>query len=355
MTTSFAELTISPERTAAFENQLQQKINQGSLAMLIALGYRTGLWKVLSRLDHATYQEISAESGLNAVYVADWLSAMLGGGLIDYDPIFQTYRLPREHAEILTGSTQYEEALCWLPLLGKLEDELAVCLSEGTALPEVTGDRLLTAHKSEQSASFTNQLFQSILPLVPGLIMRLCEGLDVLDLGCGDGVALLELAAAFPESRFVGYDPSAELIEQARHSAISRELENVSFFQRDLTAIHAIQSFDLITAFDVNLEGSDQDRMLREVQSALRPAGLLLLRELAVPRNRDENLQHPLSALLLLICSVRSLAGDAPTGTGKRRGQEALCRSLEAAGLGNLECHQLSQDVLHEYYIARQS
>ncbi|QDT30064.1 hypothetical protein Enr10x_54240 [Gimesia panareensis] len=353
MTTSFAELTISPERTAAFENQLQQKINQGSLALMIALGYRMGLWKVLSQLDHATCQEIAAESGLNAVYVADWLSAMLGGGLIDYDPIFQTYRLPREHAEILTGSTQYEEALRWLPLLGKLEDELAACLSEGTALPEATGDRLLTAHKSEQSASFTNQLFQSILPLVPGLIMRLCEGLDVLDLGCGDGAALLELAAAFPESRFVGYDPSAELIEQARQSAVSRKLENVSFFQRDLTAIHAIDAFDLITAFDVNLDGNDQDQMLREVQSALRSDGLLLLRELALSRNRDENLQHPLSALLLSICGVRSLAGHAQSG--KRRGKEALCLCLEAAGLGVLECHQLSQDVLHEYYIARQS
>ncbi|QDU53152.1 class I SAM-dependent methyltransferase [Gimesia panareensis] len=353
MTTSFAEWTISPERTAAFENRLQQKINQGSLAMMIALGYRTGLWKVLSQLDHATCQEIADESGLNAEYVADWLAAMLGGGLIDYDPIFQTYRLPREHAEILTSSTQYEEALRWLPLLGKLEDELAVGLAQETAVPETAGDRLLTVHTSEQSASFTNQLFQSILPLVPGLIMRLSEGLDVLDLGCGDGAVLLELAAAFPESRFVGYDPSGQLIEQARHSAISRELENVSFFQRDLTAIHAIQSFDLITAFDVNLEGSDQDRMLREVQSALRPDGILLLRELAVSWHRDENLQHPLSALLLSICSVRSLAGHAQSG--KRRGKEALCLCLEAAGLGVLECHQLSQDVLHEYYIARQS
>ena len=353
MTTSFTALTISEDRTIAFENQLQNKINQGSLALLVALGYRTGLWKVMSLLEHATSSEIATEAGLKEVYVADWLTAMQGGGLVEYDPIFQTYRLPREHAEVLTGSAQYEESLRWLTLLGKLEDELAESLRAGAPLSDETRERILQAQSAERSTSFTNQLFQQILPLIPGLIMQLCEGLDVLDLGCGDGRLLLELATAFPESRFVGYDPSTELIKQARESAAALGLENIAFIERELTAIHAINAFDLITVFDVTVAPQEREEMLQAVQTALRPDGTLLLRELACSRSREENLQHPLSALLLSICSLRNLTGAERPAAGNERGREALCNSLTAAGLGDLEYRLLPEDVLHEYYIAR--
>jgi ubiquinone/menaquinone biosynthesis C-methylase UbiE len=50
---------------------------------------------------------------------------------------------------------------------------------------------------------------------VPGLIERLEEGIDVLDVGCGSGRALNLLAHTFPNSSFVGYDFSEEAIARA--------------------------------------------------------------------------------------------------------------------------------------------
>jgi 2-polyprenyl-3-methyl-5-hydroxy-6-metoxy-1,4-benzoquinol methylase len=355
MMTSFVELTISPKRAAEFENQLQQQINQASLTLMISLGYRTGLWEVMSQLDHATCQEIAAQSGLHAGYVSDWLQAMQEGGIVEYDSIFQTYRLPGEHAVILTGSAQYAESLRWLSLLGKVEDELATCFQEGT--PESGCASLLADQNSERRVALTNQLFQHLLPLVPGLIMRLCEGLDVLELGCGEGTLLLELASAFPESRFVGHDTSEERIALARQSARARGIENVAFLCREMTEIHAISAFDLILDFDATGKQRDGDQLLREVQTALRPEGTLLMQRLVCGRDATENQRHPLSVLVQSISSLRQLTSDSGSETASKvcRGKETLCRSLEDAGLGSVECHQLPHDVLYEYYIAQQS
>lgn len=353
----FAELTVSPERTAAFEYQLQQTLNRSSLSLMILLGYRTGLWDVLRQLDHATSREIAEQAGLQEAPVADWLATMLSGNIIEFDPIFQTYRLPREHASVLcgdAGSTQYTDSLKLLTLFAQHEAELTSCFQDKTKQSEGELADLLSEQRAIQTEPVTNRLFQQILPLVPGLIMRLCDGSDVLELGCGDGTLLLELARAFPQSNFVGYDPSEELIEQARQAAAKLGLENVSFMQRELTQIHAINAFDLITAFDVMDQRTDPSELLDAVQTALRPEGTLLIQNLAFSRNRECNLQHPLSALLYTISSFRNLTTpDNRLATYWHRGQEAICQGLEEAGFVNVENHSLSQDLLHEYFVAQ--
>ncbi len=58
-----------------------------------------------------------------------------------------------------------------------------------------------------------------ILPLVPGLLDRLEEGIAALDLGCGRGRALLQLAQSFPRSTFTVMDLSEEAVAWARSRA----------------------------------------------------------------------------------------------------------------------------------------
>lgn len=351
MMTRFAELTISPERAAEFENQLQQQISQASLALMISLGYRTGLWEVLSQQEHATCEEIAVQAGLRSGYVDEWLQTMQEGGVVEYDPIFRTYRLPEAHAVVLTGSAEYAESLRWLSLLGKMEEALATGFQEGTT--EAKCASLLAAQKSESRVSLTNQLFQHLLPRVPGLIMRLCEGLDVLESGCGEGTLLLELASAFPESRFVGHDVSEERIARAQQSARARNIENVAFLCRDVTEIHAINAFDLILHLDATGAQHDIARLLREVQTALRPEGILLMQQLIWGCETAESQRHPLSALVQSISSLRQLTGEAASASCRTK--ERLCRTLEEAGLISAEFHQLPDDLLYEYLIAHQS
>ena len=68
-----------------------------------------------------------------------------------------------------------------------------------------------------------------ILPALDGVVDRLQAGALVADVGCGSGVAVCAMAAAFPSSGFEGLDPSQHAIDRARRRAADNGLENVKF------------------------------------------------------------------------------------------------------------------------------
>ncbi|QDT81819.1 Trans-aconitate 2-methyltransferase [Gimesia maris] len=351
-------LTVGLETSTHFEEHLQQMINQGSLTLMLSIGFRTGLFEVLGSVDAATCEEIAARAGLQTRYVEDWLTVMHTGGILEYDPLFQTYRLPLEQAALLLqrgGMHSYATSVQWVSLSGKLEDEIVSCFRAGGPLPADLLTQLQSQLLEDHSVSIMNGLFKHVLPIVPSLIMQLCEGSDVLELGCGSGQTLIELARTFPASRFVGYDSSAFLIDKARRSADDEQLENVTFIQRDLAEIHAIEAFDLIMAFDVLQDQSRPIRVLDQVFTALRPEGTFLMQDLARSRHREINLQHPLAALLYSISCLRSMAITEPdqSADNSRWCQEMALQTLEEIGFTAIDVHALPHDLVSDYLIAR--
>ncbi|QDT45267.1 Trans-aconitate 2-methyltransferase [Gimesia alba] len=351
-------LTLDLDRTERFEQKLQQMINQGGLCLMVSIGHRTGLFDVMSNMDSASSREISDRAGLRERYVRDWLAAMVTGSIVEYDEMFKTYRLPSEYDSLLTrhaGCKNYATNVQWFSIFGKLEEDIIKCFREGGSVPESVFTDLQSKLAAEKSESDLNGLFKYMLPLVPTLIMQLCEGLDVLDLGCGTGETLLELAQAFPKSRFVGYDQSLESIEKARCSAEERGIENVAFFNRDLAQIHAIDAFDLVTAFDVMHDQPYPFQVLDEVYAALRPEGIFLMQDLVNSNKAALNLQNPLAPLLYSISCLRGMAASLQQNDQTDEvvwGQEPTCQTLEAVGFEKIEIHDLPHDILSEFYVA---
>lgn len=351
-------LAIDTERTEVFEQRLQQMIHQGGLCLMISIGHRTGLLDVLAKMDCATSQEIAARAGLQERYVHDWLAAIASGGIVEHDEMFKAYRLPSEHAALLTRATglkNYATNAQWFSIFGKMEDEIVQCFRDGGGISESVFTDLQSKLAEEQSESDINGLFKYVLPLVPSLIMQLCEGLDVLDLGCGDGATLMELALAFPKSRFVGYDLSAEQIENAWCTAKERGIANVAFFNRDFSQIHAIEAFDLITAFDVMHNQTYPFQVLDEVYAALRPEGIFLMQDIAHSNQGALNLANPLTPLLYAISCMRSMVTSAQRNdqtAGMRWGDEAADQLLDAVGFKRVETHALPHDLLNNFYVA---
>ena len=79
-----------------------------------------------------------------------------------------------------------------------------------------------------------------ILPIAEGLVERVKVGIEVADLGCGEGHALNLMAQAFPNSPFVGYDFSAEAINRPGQ-AERLGLSNARFELRDITDLGLVQ------------------------------------------------------------------------------------------------------------------
>ena len=86
---------------------------------------------------------------------------------------------------------------------------------------------------------------------MPDTLAKLEEGAIVCDVGCGRGRALSKLAAAFPRSRFVGYDNYEPAIRAARARVQDAGVaDRVRLEVRD-AAQGVGERFDVVTTFDV--------------------------------------------------------------------------------------------------------
>ena len=75
---------------------------------------------------------------------------------------------------------------------------------------------------------------------------------SVLEIGCFDGLNLMTVAAAFPQSRCVGFDLSADAIERGRHHAAQAGLQNIRLEHGDiLTYPRDGQQFDYVLVHGV--------------------------------------------------------------------------------------------------------
>src|SRR5690606_8906469 len=85
-------------------------------------------------LDFATSREVADEAGLQERYVREWLGAMATGGIVEYDPQARAFRLPPEHAAVLTRAARPANLAAtaqWIPLLAGVEDEVLACFERG--------------------------------------------------------------------------------------------------------------------------------------------------------------------------------------------------------------------------------
>lgn len=352
-------IVIENTRQAELEERLVGILNGGALAVSISVGHRVGVFDVMSTLPPSTSEAIAGATGLNERYVREWLATMVTGMIVDYDAESKTYYLPPEHAACLTRAAapnNFAVTAQYIPLLGGIEDRIVDCFRRGGGVPYSEFHRFHEVMAEDSGQTVVAALGDYILPLVPGLIEKLVRGIDVVDVGCGRGRAMIELAAQFPTSRFTGYDFSADAIEYASRTAAERGLSNVSFEVRDAAGLTDEACFDLVTTFDAIHDQARPDRVLRNIWRLLRPNGTYLMQDIAGSSHVDQNLEHPLAPLLYTVstmhCMTVSLA-EGGMGLGTMWGRELAQSMLEQAGFRNIERTQLPHDPMNDYYIAR--
>jgi 2-polyprenyl-3-methyl-5-hydroxy-6-metoxy-1,4-benzoquinol methylase len=350
---------LDPRAAQAFVARMVDIINGGALSLMISIGHRAGLFDVMRGLEAATSRQIAEEAGLEERYVREWLGAMVTGGIVRHDPHDRSYRLPAEHAAVLTREARpgnMAVSAQWIPLLGRVEDEILACFERGGGVPYASYQRFHQVMAEESDQTTVAALLDAILPLAPGLMERLGEGLDVLDVGCGAGRAANLLARTFPKSRFCGYDLSPEAVSAARAEALQDGLANVHFEVRDVADLEVEGAFDLALAFDAIHDQARPGRVLAAIGRALRPGGTFLMQEVRGTSHLHKDAEHPLAPFLYTVsclhCTSVSLAcGGA--GLGAMWGEERAREMLALAGFADVELHLLPHDVINQYFLAR--
>lgn len=345
-------------RSEAFGGRLVDMMNGAALMLMSSLGHRTRLFDVMATLPPSTVGEIAEAAGLSERYVREWLGAMTTGGFVEHDPAMMTYRLPPEHAAWLTRAAESNVAASaqWVGLLGAVEDQVAGAFVHGRGVPYSAYGRFHEVMAEESGQSVVAALDGHILPLAPGLVGRLEDGIDVLDIGCGAGRAAMHLAARFPASRFAGYDLAEEAVAMARGEAARRGLRNVRFEARDLAEMDEAAAFDLVTAFDVIHDQAKPGRVLGNVRRSIKPGGLFLMQDISCAGHHHRDCDHVFGPFLYTIscmhCMSVSLANGGP-GLGATWGKDKAVEMLRAAGFGDVRVETLAHDPMNFWFVVR--
>lgn len=343
--------------TNKFAERMMTVLNHGALGLMISLGHRTRLFDVMAELPPSTSHAIAAEANLYERYVREWLAVMVTGGVVEYDPKEKTYHLPAEHAAWLTRkNTPNNIAVTaqWLPLMAQVEDGIVECFYKGGGLGYDAYTRFNEVMAEESQQTVVTPLLEKLLPLMDGIKEKLEKGISVLDVGCGRGRALLQLAQAFPKSRFTGYDLMPEAVEYAKDEAVRLGLRNIVFAVKDASAISEQERYDLIFTFDAVHDQAKPAAVLKNIYTALKKGGTYFCQDIAGSSFVEKNKDHPLGPLMYAIsctsCMSVSLSmGGA--GLGTMWGKELACQMFQEAGFPAVEVKNLEHDIINNYYI----
>ncbi len=241
-----------------------------------------------------------------------------------------------------------------LPVWSSVEDKIVDCFENGGGVPYSEYGRFYQVMGEISNANVGKNLIENILKHKPDLFSALTKGIDVLDIGCGDGKIVMQLAKNFPNSNFMGVDLCHEPIESAKTRAQIAGLGNVEFFEADILEYPFNQQFDLITTFDVIHDLAFPDQVLSTINDLLKPiSGQYLMMDINASSNLENNEEHPLAPFLYtastLHCMSVSLA-QGGMGLGTVWGVEKAKEMLAEAGFSKVTIENYEHDIMNNYY-----
>ncbi|CAG8504535.1 10588_t:CDS:2 [Paraglomus brasilianum] len=349
------------EKAQAFMQKLVQTLNHGALCLMISIGYRTGLFDTLAGFypEFVTSQALASKANLNERYVREWLGAVVIGEIVEYNSEAKTYRLPKEHAPYLTrafGAENYSIYSQYIPILGSVEDGIIQCFKNGGGLREEAFTRFHELMVDETHLAVGSVLHSVVLPGLPQLHDKLKSGSKLVDVGCGRGKIILDLAKTFPNSTFVGYDISEHLIAAANADVASSGLTNISFRVQDIAQLQEVGEYDVVLTIHTIHDLADPAGALKRIHGALKADGVFVMQDASfsheLEKNKNQIFGVGVYAVSTIHCTSVSLAEGGP-GLGMTWGTENVVKLLKETGFSKTEdIIELPHDPSRVWYVS---
>jgi 2-polyprenyl-3-methyl-5-hydroxy-6-metoxy-1,4-benzoquinol methylase len=351
-------------KAALFALQVWKYKEGEVLSLMIHLGDRLGLYQAMAGRGPMSAAALSATTGLHERWLLEWLRSQAAASLLDSTD-GEEFQLSPEAADVLVEDT---ESLFFA----------AGAFQGGVAPPEVV-DRLADAFRTGIGLSYDDlgpsaahtiermlgpwsrlALVPVVLPALDGVVDRLTGGARVADVGCGSGVTLFAMAAAFPNSRFEGYDPSEHAINRARiklAEGTQGSPSNVEFHLAGAVDLPREPTYDLVLTLDCLHDMPHPAEALVAIRRSIRDDGTLLVKDIRAGVTWAENQDNPLLALMYgtSVATCMSSALSEPDGAGlgtlglHRALAEQMCRQ---AGFTRFTLHDF-EDPANLYYEVR--
>ncbi|MDG2114824.1 MAG: class I SAM-dependent methyltransferase [Actinomycetota bacterium] len=349
------------DKAKAFGGQVVNVLNAGATAIMMSIGHKTGLFDSMDGQPPRTVDEIADAAGLHPRPVLEWLSALSCAGVVEYDAAGETFVLPPEHAGLLTrrsGPLNLAVQAQYVGLLGAVEDPVADAFEDGSGVPYDLYPNFQAIMAQSSGERQERTLVNAVVPILPGGREVFEAGIDVADVGCGTGKGMVLLGREFPNSRFTGYDFSADAVEAARGRVAEAGIDNVRFEVADAAELDVEEEYDLVATFDAIHDQSRPAEVLAAIHQMLRPGGTYLCVEPKASSELAEMVDEPMAPFLYTMstmhCMQVSLAYGG-NGLGAAWGHQTATEYLERAGFVDIEMTGVREDRANNFFISQRA
>jgi 2-polyprenyl-3-methyl-5-hydroxy-6-metoxy-1,4-benzoquinol methylase len=330
-------------------------------AAMICLGDRLGLYRALAGGAARTSDELAHATGLSERWVREWLYQQGAAGVLEYRGDGR-FALSPEGEVVLANENHPAFGAGFfssLPQTMGVLERLPEAFRSGVGLPyDAFGPEGARGIERGLAPWFRTLLVPLALPRVPGVVAALEAGARVADVGCGAGVALIEMAKRWPRSRFHGFEISSHALERADANRREAGLENVRFHDARRDPLPADASFHFVTTFDCLHDMTDPSAAMRAIRAALRPDGTWLIADIKAHDGYEANVEkNPMCSMMygmsVMTCMSSALSHPGGLGLGTLGLHEGLARKLVAeAGFTRFEPLDLGHPV-NAFYVVR--
>ncbi|MEM8620638.1 MAG: class I SAM-dependent methyltransferase [Actinomycetota bacterium] len=337
------ETTPSADEVALFSFNVFTQLSGAVTAGMIHLGDRLGLYRSLADAAHPyTSAELATSAGLDERWVREWLHNQAAAKLIDVDTTGADDRFSLTPAGVAVFADP-DHPDFGMGMFHRLPETIAAL----ETMPEAFRTGLGHDYDSHGEGGAVGiergfepwnraHLIPTVLPALDGVVDRLRSGADVADIGCGAGGAVLMMAEAFPESRFVGYDISRHALERAEERRRERGVSNARFVDPRHEPLPSDRSVDFVTTIDCIHDMAHPQEAVDAIGSALSDDGTWLLVDIKARDGLAANLEkNPMAALMygisVLSCMSSALSEPDGAGLGTLGLHEALAQEMAAS------------------------
>jgi 2-polyprenyl-3-methyl-5-hydroxy-6-metoxy-1,4-benzoquinol methylase len=353
---------IDRDRMKEFAKHVFGALEGAMTSAMICLGDRLGLYAALAEHGGALSSvELAERTGLDERWVREWLYAQGAAGVLEYEGDGR-FSLSPEGVAVLADESHPAFGcgmFSSLPQTLQVVDRLPEAFRTGIGLDyDAFGPEGARGIERGFAPWYRALLVPMALPRIEGLVPALEAGIQVADVGCGGGVAMVEMGKAFPKSRFHGYDLSKHALERAERNRDEAGLENVSFHDVREEPLPQDGRFGLVTSFDCLHDMTDPASVIRQIRRALADDGVWLVADIKARDGYEANVEkNPMAAMMygtsVLTCMSSALSEPGGLGLGTLGLHEGLARKLaEDAGFTRFEPLDLGHPV-NAFYVVR--
>jgi 2-polyprenyl-3-methyl-5-hydroxy-6-metoxy-1,4-benzoquinol methylase len=347
------------KKAAALARQVGVDFGAALTAALAYIGDRLGIFKAMAGGAPFTTRQLAERTGLNERYLREWSATMAAAGYIGYSPGDATFSMNPEQAAVLAredttyftaGAFQYAVA-CYRQI-----PKLMEAFKNGGGVPfSDFGPDIVEAIERLFHVGYETWVAREWIPAVQDIHQRLLAGGDAAEVGCGAGQCLIPVAAAFPNSRFFGYDVDRTSVERARNKAAAAGLTGrVAVEQIAAEHVPSAERFDLVMAFNCIHDMAHPRAALKAIQRMLKPDGAFLWSEADVGARLEDNLGavgRTLYGASTMHCMTVSLA-QGGEGLGSAISAELAGNLAAEAGFASLERLPIKNPI-HQIFLGR--